>query len=66
VVYWIWVPETRQVPLEELGAIFGDEDEVKVYSSELAVDSEGQVVVEDHGAAAQSKNNAAVTEKERV
>lgn len=43
VFYWFWVPETRLVPLEELAAIFGDLDEVKVCSNNLRIVGEKAV-----------------------
>ncbi|OAP55545.1 hypothetical protein AYL99_10518 [Fonsecaea erecta] len=48
VLYWFWVPETRSVPLEELALIFGDTDEVKVYSSDITIKDDGEVIAEDH------------------
>ena len=48
VLYWLWVPETRAVPLEELAVIFGDSDEVKVLSKDIFLDENREVVVEHH------------------
>ncbi|OAG37952.1 hypothetical protein AYO21_07802 [Fonsecaea monophora] len=48
VLYWFWVPETRSVPLEELAAIFGDTDEVKIYSTDITVMGDGQIAIEEH------------------
>lgn len=47
-VYWVWVPETKAVPLEELAVIFGDVDEVKVYSADIHLDENQDVVYDDH------------------
>lgn len=46
-LYWYWIPETKGVPLEELAAIFGDTDEVKVYSNDLFIGSNNEVIFED-------------------
>lgn len=42
------------MPLEELAAIFGDVDEVKLYSDDLTVDSNGEVALEKHHGVEQS------------
>ncbi|KAJ9615908.1 hypothetical protein H2200_001985 [Cladophialophora chaetospira] len=65
-VYWFWVPETRAVPLEELAAIFGDVDEVKLYSSELTVDVDGHVAREDHHETEKNKAGSGVILRENV
>lgn len=42
------LPETRNIPLEEIAKIFGDEDQVAVYSENLYVDDNThQIVVGD-------------------
>lgn len=33
------LPETKNIPLEELSAIFGDEDEVVLYSRDIVIDN---------------------------
>lgn len=33
------LPETKNIPLEELSAIFGDEDEVVLYSRDIMIDN---------------------------
>lgn len=42
------LPETRNIPLEEIAKIFGDQDHVAVYSANLYVDDNThQIVVGD-------------------
>ncbi|KAJ9496347.1 hypothetical protein LTR96_004373 [Exophiala xenobiotica] len=38
IVAFIYLPETKGVPLEEIAAIFGDTDEVMVFSEDIHVD----------------------------
>lgn len=45
---WLYFPDTKGVPLEEIAAIFGDADEVAVYERELAVGQVAHAVVEGH------------------
>lgn len=45
-IYWLWVPETRSVPLEELAVLFGDMEDVKVYSNDLFVNENHEVGVD--------------------
>ena len=40
---WIWFPNTNGMPLEEIAAIFGDEDDVAVYQREINVQN-GMVI----------------------
>ena len=47
-LYWVWVPETKSVPLEELAVIFGDTDEVKILSQDIFLNDDREAVVEDH------------------
>lgn len=42
------LPETKNVPLEELAAIFGDHDEVVVYMKDIHVDHNTHQLVVDH------------------
>ncbi|KAK5233553.1 hypothetical protein LTR47_005175 [Exophiala xenobiotica] len=37
-VMWIYLPETKGLPLEEIAAIFGDKDEVRLYLNEVEID----------------------------
>ena len=41
------LPETRNIPLEEIAKIFGDEDQIAVYSESLYVDSNTHQLVLD-------------------
>ncbi|KAH0842938.1 MFS transporter, SP family, sugar:H+ symporter [Fonsecaea pedrosoi] len=46
-ILWNYFPDTKGVPLEELAALFGDEDEVAIYQSEIEV-NENTGEVEEH------------------
>jgi len=46
VVMWVFFPNTKGIPLEEVAAIFGDADEVAVYERDLVEDS--QIVMEKY------------------
>jgi hypothetical protein len=46
VVMWFSFPNTKDMPLEEVAAIFGDADEVAVYERELVVDPNAHVIME--------------------
>lgn len=41
------IPETKGVPLEELAAIFGDDDEVVVYMKDIHIDQNTHQLVID-------------------
>jgi hypothetical protein len=44
------LPETKGIPLEEIAAIFGDADEVMVFSDDIHVDhNTHELVIEAHG-----------------
>ncbi|KAI1625143.1 general substrate transporter [Exophiala viscosa] len=46
---WLFVPETKGVPLEEMAAIFGDPEDVVIYLREVHVDhTNNELVVEPH------------------
>jgi hypothetical protein len=45
-LFWWFIPETKGVPLEELAAIFGDTEDVKVYSAEIHVTDGNKNVLE--------------------
>ena len=49
-VVWAFfvLPETKGVPLEELAAIFGDDDEIVVYMKDIHVDHNTHQLVVDH------------------
>jgi len=45
-----YLPETKGVPLEEIAALFGDSDEVMIFSEDIHVDhTTHELVVETHG-----------------
>ncbi|KAF2117727.1 MFS transporter [Lophiotrema nucula] len=46
IIIWTWFPDTNGLPLEEVAALFGDEDEVAVYQREINI--EGGVVTDMH------------------
>jgi hypothetical protein len=41
-------PETKGVPLDELAAIFGDDDEIVVYMKDIHIDHTTHQLVVDH------------------
>lgn len=46
---WIFLVETKGLPLEEMAAIFGDDEDVAVFISDVNFDQEThEVVFEDH------------------
>jgi hypothetical protein len=49
-VVWAFftIPETKGVPLEELAAIFGDDDEIVVYMKDIHVDHNTHQLVVEH------------------
>jgi hypothetical protein len=50
---WFFLPETKGVPLEEIAALFGDRDEVMIFSEDIHVDhTTHELVVDTHGARA--------------
>jgi Sugar (and other) transporter len=51
ILMWIFFPDTKGLPLEEIAALFGDEDEVAVYQREIDV-GEGGVIADHHVKAA--------------
>jgi len=47
-VYFV-LPETKGIPLEEMAAVFGDTDDIAVYSADIHVDhTTHEVVVDEH------------------
>lgn len=42
---WFFFPNTKGLPLEEVAALFGDEDEIAVYQREIDVHGG---IIEDH------------------
>jgi len=45
IIIWLFFPNTKGLPLEEIAAIFGDEDEIAVYQREIDVHGG---IIEDH------------------
>jgi len=45
---WLFWPDTRGLPLEEVAAIFGDQAEVAVYMAEIEIDRNTRSVVLHH------------------
>jgi hypothetical protein len=54
VVMFLFFPDTKGIPLEEVAAIFGDADEVAVYERELDFDATTHSVIASAG---QSEKN---------
>jgi hypothetical protein len=52
--------------LEELAAVFGDVDEVKLYSRELTMDANGEVTREDHHEPEEKKHTSGVVLREDI
>lgn len=48
-IVFLWFPDTNGLPLEEIAALFGDEDEVAVYQAEINV--QGGVITDLHAEA---------------
>ena len=46
IIMWMWFPNTNGMPLEEIAALFGEEDEVAVYQAEINV--QNGVIVDLH------------------
>lgn len=45
---WIYFPDTKGLPLEEVAAVFGDADEVAVYERELDIDPTTHTITDRH------------------
>jgi hypothetical protein len=43
---FLFFPDTKGLPLEEIAAIFGDEDDIAVYQREIDIKDGG--IIEDH------------------
>jgi len=43
-IWFVW-PDTRRMPLEEIAALFGDEDEVAIYQAEIEIDHNTHAVI---------------------
>jgi sugar porter (SP) family MFS transporter len=48
IIMWIYFPDTKGLPLEEVAAIFGDADEVAVYQREIEIDHTTHAIVDHH------------------
>lgn len=48
VIMWLYFPDTRGLPLEEVAAIFGDADEVAVYQREIEINRTTHAIVDHH------------------
>jgi Sugar (and other) transporter len=46
ILIWFYFPDTLGLPLEEVAAIFGDEDEVAVYQRDIEVDFVNKRIVD--------------------
>ena len=43
------LPETKGIPLEEVAALFGDQDEVVIFTEDLQLGNhDNEIVVKDH------------------
>lgn len=48
---YFFIPETKGIPLEEMAAIFGDTEDVAVYSADIHLDhNTHEIFVDEHGA----------------
>jgi hypothetical protein len=45
---WFLFPDTNGLPLEEIAALFGDEDEIAVYQREIDI-TDGGIIADHHG-----------------
>ena len=49
ILYWFVLPETRGIPLEEIAKIFGETEDIMVFSEDLHMDrNTHELVVEEH------------------
>ena len=46
---WLYFPDTRGLPLEEVAAIFGDSHEVAIYQRDIEIDPNHHIVEHKHG-----------------
>lgn len=62
ILTFIYLPETKGVPLEEIAAIFGDADEVMVFSEDIHVDhTTHDLVIDTHtGATVDNKGRRSI------
>lgn len=45
---WFFWPDTKGMPLEEIAALFGDQDEVAIYQREIFFDHEHNALIDLH------------------
>jgi MFS family permease len=51
VFVWWFLPETKNIPLEEMAKLFGDADDIAVYADDIYVDHDThELVIGEHGA----------------
>jgi len=69
---WFFLPETKGVPLEEMAALFGDTDEVMIFSEDihldqtthdLVVDRQASVVIGHHGSVVIERQGSVVLDR---
>jgi hypothetical protein len=49
---YFYLPETKNIPLEEMARLFGDNDDIAVYADEIHVDhNTHELVIDEHGRA---------------
>lgn len=60
---WLYWPETRGVPLEEIAAIFGDAEEVAIYKRDIDINA---IMMEKPSAVAVENEGDESLEKESV
>jgi hypothetical protein len=48
VIMFLYFPDTKGLPLEEIAAIFGDEDDIAVYQREINI-NDGGIIEDRHG-----------------
>lgn len=50
IIFWFLLPETKGIPLEEIAKIFGETEDIMVFSEDLHVDhNTHELIVEEHG-----------------
>lgn len=43
---WVYFPDTRRMALEEVAALFGDEDEIAVYQKDIVISADTHAIME--------------------